>query len=318
MFKNLGIYFFILVVAHLIIMPVQAAQVINRVVASIEGEPLTYDDLRTYLKAIGKHNVDLQTMSEQDLNGAIQDMISIRLIEKEAESLHLTVSNAEIDAYVREVMILNSTTEQQFVELLKSRGLTLSVYKEQVRRDIYKNKIIMSVIRNSVHISEEDIDRYIEENPGAVPAKGEVAVEQLYYKFLPDMSDAEKEAALQRIKVFQEKAKTASNAKAFSLSQIDKEHYVDLGYIAPGDLKDELRTAVDKLAAGEISDLIQTGDGLYILHVIVKSDDLSKDAALRNQIRDKIFNTKYQSRVEQYFSEDLPKKYFIVPIWVKK
>ncbi|MDR2338390.1 MAG: SurA N-terminal domain-containing protein [Deltaproteobacteria bacterium] len=314
MLKNIGIYLFILtlaIVAQLVTLPVQAAQIINKVIASIEGEPLTYDDLRNYLKAIGKQDVDIQSMSKQDLNTAIQDMMSLHLIEKEAETLHLTVSNAEIEAYIKEVMTLNSTTEKQFIELLKSRDLTLPAYKEQVRRDIYKNKIIMSVVRNSVHISEEDIDRYMDENPNLIPVKGQVVVEELYYRFLPDMSDTEKEIAVQKIRILQEKAKSLSQTDDFSLKQIDQDHYVDLGYLTPSELKEELQIEVNKLATGEVSDLIQTSDGLYILHLVLKSDEPRQEVALRKQIRDKIFSTKYQDRVEQYFNEDLPKKYFI-------
>jgi peptidyl-prolyl cis-trans isomerase SurA len=314
MFKNIGIYLFILalvIVVQLVTLPAQAAQIIDKVIASIEGEPLTYDDLRNYLKAIGKQDVDIQSMSKQDLNAAIQDMTSLRLIEKEAETLRLTVSNAEIEAYIKEVMTLNSTTEKQFIELLKSRNLTLPAYKEQVRRDIYKNKIIMSVVRNSVHISEEDIDRYIDENPNLVPVKGQVAVEELYYRFLPDMSETEKEIAVQKIRVLQEKAKSLSQTDDFSLKQIDQDHYLDLGYLTPSELKEELQIEISKLASGEVSDLIQTNDGLYILHVVLKSDEPRQEVVIRKQIRDKIFSAKYQDRVEQYFNEDLPKKYFI-------
>ena len=284
-----------------------SGRLVNRILASIEGEPLTYEDLKAYLKIIGKGDIDVLALPQTELAEIVHDLVSSRLIEKEAESLRLSVANEEITAYVREVMALNGLTEEKFTEVLQSRGLNMPLYKEQVRRDIYRNKITMMVIRNSINVSDEDVDRYLEEHPAEAPEKGQVGVEQLYYAFSPEMSDGEKSEVSKWTGRILERAKGLPDG----LRQADEANYSDLGYVSPGDLKEELRSAVDKLNSGEISDLIEADEGVYILRVTAKSDDPTKDAAFRAKVREVIFNEKYPQRVEKYFNEDLPKKYFI-------
>ena len=275
---------------------------VNKVIASIEGDPITYEDLRAYLKIIGKGDVNVYALPQPELVKVTQELLSSRLIEKEAETLHLTVTNEEIAEYVQEVLVLNKLTQKQFTDALASRGLTMSMYKEQVRRDIYRNKIIMMVIRNSVGVSDEDIDRYLKEQTLSTPQKGQVGVEQLYYGF----SFGEKAGTRKKLEMVLQQAKERPD-----LAHVDEEHYRDLGFVSPQDLKPELRDALDKLQSGEISDLIETDEGIYILRVTMKADDPKKDPTVRAKIRDIIFNEKYPQRVEKYFSEDLPKKYFI-------
>ena len=284
----------------------RSERLVNKVVASIEGEPLTYEDLRAYLKIIGKGDMNVYTIPRVELAEIVHDLVSSRLIEKEAEALRISVANEEITAYVREVMALNKLNEKQFIEVLNSRGLTMPMYKEQVRRDIYRNRIIMMVVRNTINVSDEDVDRYLKENPAEAPQKGQIAVEQLYYGFLPGLSQAEKSAAAKQIEAVLERTRGLE-----SLRQADEANYSDLGYVSPQDLKDELRAVLDKLNSGDVSDLIKTDEGIYILKVTSKSDDPKKDTAFRAKVRDMIFSEKYPQRIEKYFNEELPKKYFI-------
>ena len=283
-----------------------SGHVINRVIASIEGDPITYEDIKAYLKTIGRGDIHVYSLSRDELAEITQELLSSRLVEKEAEALQISVANEEIADYIHEVRALNGLSPKQFEAVLESRGLTMAMYKEQVRRDVYRNKIVMMVIRNTVSVSDEDIDRYLKENPSQMPQKGQIGVEQLYYEFAPGMSRIDKVGTRKKLEMVLQRAKERS-----SLANVDEAHYSDLGFVSPDDLKYDLRSALDNLKSGEISDLIETDEGMYILRVTMKSDDPKEDVTVRAKIRDIIFNEKYPHRVEKYFSEDLPKKYFI-------
>ena len=313
--KNIKFHYHIIVALLLIVCafahPAPASgqnsdRLINKVIASIEGDPITYEDLKVYLKIIGKGDVNVLALSQPELAEATHGLLSTRLIEKEAETLHISVTNEDIANYIQEVIAMNKLTQQQFTDALTARGLTMPMYKEQVRRDIYRNKIVMMVIRNSVSVSDEDVDRYLKENPVGSPQKGQIGVEQLFYAFGPGTTKLDKAGTRKKLELILQRVRENQN-----LAQVDETHYSDLGFVSPGDLKTELRDTLDKLASGEISDLVETDDGIYILRVTMKSDDPKSDPAVRAKVKDIIFNEKYPQRVEKYFSEDLPKKYFI-------
>lgn len=272
----------------------------NRVVAAIDGEPITSNDLKHYASSVGEKLPDDLSSQKELAQKMLQELIVAKLLEKEASSLSIIVEDAEIDAYLAEVRRVNNFSETDFQQVLSKRGIDMKNYQEQVRREIYRSRIMSAVIRNSINVSEEDIDRYLESNPNLLPKEGEVRIAQIFM-------EGDDSIAIKK-KIEQIKAQVAEGK---SLESLGEKNYQDLGYVKVENLRPEINAAVKDLSAGELSAPMAIKNGVVMYQLLAKGNEGVKDEVLRQNIRRELFDKRVKERMDRYIKEELPKKYLV-------
>ncbi|MES2504084.1 MAG: SurA N-terminal domain-containing protein [Myxococcota bacterium] len=106
------------------------AEVIDRVVAIVKGEPILQSDLKK--------------------NQTLDDLIDAELIEQEAKKLGLLPSESELSQASENVRKQNRLTPLAFEEALKSQGMTIASYRAQMRQQIIKSRIIQNKIKSRI------------------------------------------------------------------------------------------------------------------------------------------------------------------------
>ena len=273
----------------------------NRVVAAIDGEPITSSDLRQYASSIGEKLSEDLTGNKEAAQKLLQELIVARLLEKEASALSIIVEDSEIDAYLNEIKRQNNFSDEDFEQVLSKRGLEIKSYREQVRREIYRSRIMSAVIRNAVNVSEEDIDRYLESNPSLAPKEGEARLAQIF------IASGEDEAATKK-KIEQVKADAAQGK---SLEVLGENSYKDMGYVQAENLRPEIAEAVKNLSVGELSEPFKVAKGWMFYQLLSKACEGAKDEAMRQSIRRELFEKRVKERMDRYIKEELPKKYLV-------
>ncbi|MBG0776439.1 MAG: SurA N-terminal domain-containing protein [Desulfovibrionaceae bacterium] len=146
------------------------AKVVDRIVATVNGEVITLFDLNQRMAPIltQMRQQKVPPQSEEAiklLQGKVLDrMIDDILMVQEAEHYKITIADTEVDTYVNSIKERNQLTEESFAEYLKNQGQTVEEYKETIRRDILKHRIINYMVRRKVVITDEDIQRYYDEH----------------------------------------------------------------------------------------------------------------------------------------------------------
>src|SRR6266571_9463161 len=90
------------------------AEITNRIVATIDGEPITAHELRRY----AKEHAAQGTPDAQVLDALITD----RLLEKEVKAQGITARVDEIDRYVEEIQQRNGMDRERFGAARASRA----------------------------------------------------------------------------------------------------------------------------------------------------------------------------------------------------
>ena len=163
----------------------RSAVVIDKMVATVNGELVTYSDVLWQL-ALQPTSV-LENPSRQELDRALRLIIDQRLIMQEAEKLPSIGSNdQEVETELSQ-LIKQFPSPREFEQRLRRVGLTGEQLREIVRRRLRVERYLDFRFRNFVVVSQKEIaddyrdvwvPRFRQRSPGRiVPALEEVRAE---------------------------------------------------------------------------------------------------------------------------------------------
>src|SRR5262249_4248579 len=113
---------------------VARAEVANRIVATIDGDPITAYQLRKYAKEHGgEHAPEAQVL---------EALVTEKLLEKESAAQGIAAKDDEIDRYIAQIEERNGMDEAHFRQALTSQGLTLEAYRARVKAEIEKAQLV--------------------------------------------------------------------------------------------------------------------------------------------------------------------------------
>jgi parvulin-like peptidyl-prolyl isomerase len=288
------------------------AEVINRIVATIDGDPVTH------------HEVERFQAEHGDAGGVPRDkvieaLITDRILQKEVKAKGVTVREEDVDAYLTEVKSRNSMTDEQFAAALAQQGLTVDQYRTTVQSELEKSQLVNREIRARVTVSPEDVERYYESHKGEFGGGGQAASVELSAIILrkDDLATAEESEALRKKAAeLQEEAKGTWRFGALAEKNTQGPGADDggkLGTFEHGQLDPAIEEVVFSMEKGDVSDVIETADALYIVRVDDIEGESEGDSELddetRNKIREKLYEEALTQRFEGWLTKDLRERH---------
>ena len=295
------------IVVALVVVGVVAAraEVVNRIVATIDGEPITAFEVAGYRAQLG----DRPATDEQILDAIITE----RLLEKEAEARGIKASSEDVDAYVKEIKERGHLDDAAFAAALARQGLTPEQYRERVEKELVKTQLIAREIRGRVSVPDEEVERYYDAHKEQYRTGGGVTVRDIFLA-IPPGADAEEIARIRAQAV--ELRSRATSRRAFAKLAAEHSELPGakdggvLGTFKQGEMADELDKVVFALAPGAVSDPVQTSDGFHILRVdeVVDADYRPLDD-VKEEIREKLYNEALEQRYQDWMHRDLRERH---------
>ena len=87
----------------------------------------------------------------------LDTLVADRLLEQQVKVLKLEVTKREIVTLVEDLQKRNGLTPEQFEQVLAGQGMTMAEYREGMRKQLLKMKIINLKVRSKVKVSEQDV-----------------------------------------------------------------------------------------------------------------------------------------------------------------
>lgn len=100
-----------------------------------------------------------RVLREQVLDRMIVEEIQLQM----ARDANLSVDDTELNGQVRAIAENNGMTLDQFADALEADGLSLSVVRDQVRRELMMRQLQQRQVASRVNISEREVDRFMEQ-----------------------------------------------------------------------------------------------------------------------------------------------------------
>jgi len=283
------------------------AEVVNRIVATVDGDPITAHELERFAAERGGANADRGQVLEA--------LITDKILRKEAAAKGIAVKDADVDAYVAQVKARNRLDDARFEEAITGQGLTMAQYRARVKDELEKSQLVNREIRARVSVSPEEIERYYEANRAEFSAGTGVTLRSIVLRVEPLADEAEVERIRARAEDLRRQA-----AGGADFAELAREHSQGagassgglLGTFAPGELAPALDRAVRGLRKGEVSEVVRTDTGFQIVTVDeVRSEGVRSLDEVREEIRERLYDAELEKRFEAWLSKDLRERHSV-------
>jgi peptidyl-prolyl cis-trans isomerase SurA len=298
-----------LVAVALLLLSVGAAHadVKNRIIATVDGEPITALELRRYIK-----DRNAESVPEHD---SLQALITDKLLEHEIKALGIAAHDDEIDRYVQEIQTRNGMDEEHFKQALAAQGLTMEIYRARVKAEIEKAQLVNREIRSRVNISPEELKRYYDAHLTDYETDERVRVREILFTVDAGADEGAVERARAKAEEVRKMARDGADftnlMKQFSDAPgADKGG--DLGTFARGQMERALEEAAFGRKKGEISEPVRTGTGFHLLRVEERISSGHKPFdEVKDDIRERLYNDALEERFQNWISHDLRERHRI-------
>ncbi len=248
-----------------------AAELVDRVVAVVNGKLITMFDVNAKLNDLMQRSQGVAFKPDDpravELRRQVLDtMINDILIEQEAARLKVSVSETELDSQIDEIKKKNSVTQQQLVAELNKEGLTLKEFRDRLRLDSVKKRLLGFMVHRKVLVTDDEIRDYYEKNKGALPTAKSILGPKASGNIGFIMVATKKQAEDLRAQIASGSLSFADAAKKYSIGP-GRDQGGDLGDVQPKDLAPALRDALGSVPAGQVSPPVML-DGKAVLLIM--------------------------------------------------
>jgi peptidyl-prolyl cis-trans isomerase SurA len=285
--------------------------VLDAVVASIDGKPITLSDVS---KKIKKPLTLKECATDPLARSTVDSMIQERLIQAEADAKHISVSTDDIESYINEVSQRNNLSREQFQEALSQQGKDLAAYKEEIKSQILKARLISSYLQANSGISDEEISQYLSKHAARNKKNGARVTLSQIVLFKEKHSEEQAKKTLAKVLDLIKDGDSFEDLAARYSEGSEAEKSGLIGTMSVNELSSEVFNAVLSLKEGQVSEITETPAGYHLFYVDKKDEeeeDKDEDQTYseeeKSSARQILEQNKVASKTEQYFAEELYK-----------
>ncbi len=264
-----------------------AARRFDQIIAYVNNDVITKWELDSVVsqKAMELQQVyrfserEAMQKAEQERAVLLDQLIRQMLLVEAALTLKIEITEAEVEQYLQNFKDqYKIETEAELAQALKKEGYTLMSFREQAKRNLMAERLVMQRILPRLQIRDSDVQKFFEENRSQLPTKiDRVHLRHIFVAFKP--SETDRKLALDKIDTILQELKVGKD-----FERLAQRYASDEGRKAGIGLLNELPTAeMDNLSptfrdtlaalnAGETSEPVEGNDGFYLFKVERKDD----------------------------------------------
>ena len=287
----------LLVIAALWVSAFRAFAIEDAIIAVVNNEVITYQDLRDHLQAAYiRLNLEKRPQSEIDRimaelkSEGLNKLIKDKLILSEANKKGIEVSEEAVEERIQEIKS-QYPSHQAFLDSVTAGGYTLTDMRNKIRDQIKIQSLVEAEVRSKIRINPQEVTDYYKQNRAQFIKPERINLDSIFIaKSNPP------EEARQKI---QEAMAALGTGKSFREVADEYSETPPIGTIARGELLPRIEVIVFSLTDGEISSVVDTEQGFYIFKVLGKT--LRYEASL-DEVKMQIYNTLFEKKFQQDFA----------------
>ncbi len=259
---------------------------VDRVVAVVDTDIITEQELLAQaagpLSELGDQDDGAHVAGERRqrlLEQVLDAEISERLLTREvvANKERLGVADKDIDRAIDEVQKLNHVNHDQLQAALYGQGLTWSEYRNKLRTQLERTRLVQLKVQGKVQIKEGEAKRRCLERQRLGERQGKQLVCASHILLRLDKDADSREVQKQRAKAEQLRERLHKGEK---IAELAKEHSDDpsaedgaLGCFGRGEMVEAFEAAAFALGVGETSEVVRTPFGLHLIVVTDRPEE---------------------------------------------
>jgi peptidyl-prolyl cis-trans isomerase SurA len=266
--------------------------VVDRIVAVVNNDVVLQSEMMTVIEPRLQQlppGIDKVAWEKDAKRQVLDTLIAEKLLEADMRKLRIDVTPEEIQRALDGTMADNNLTPDQFRTALTQQGMTLEDFRDMMRKQLMKMKVLQLKVKARVNVSDDDVK-------SAAKGQDNLATMRLKARHVLVVVPGDGDGVAQRARIDAAVAKLAAGvsfdvvAKEFSDDAASRERGGVLGEFGRGEMVAEFEKAAYALTPGVVSPPVRTPFGWHLILVDerVKPTTTAGDAdQLRQQLYDK-------------------------------
>jgi peptidyl-prolyl cis-trans isomerase SurA len=293
----------------------ESAEVVDRIVAIVNEDIVRLVELNKTVSRF-EEQIRLKRFSPDQENEEIykirmevlNNLIDEKLADQEIKNSSIFVDEREIDNAIEQVKAINYYSDEDLRKALTAGSVSMEEYREEIKRQILRNKLVNIKIKSKIITTESDIENYYENNLDKYASKTRYLLRNILMTYPIAMDSQSKQIVYSRMETvykqlidgvpFEEIAQKDSEA-------MNAEDGGRLGLFLLDELTEKIAEVIKGLKPGEFSSITETDQGYQLFFV----ENIEETAGRTlNEMTDEISQLLYEESVNEKFQswiEDL-------------
>ncbi len=287
----------------LLLLPVVSvsAKVVDRISAVVNDDIVLLSELdRSFgpylekIKAYGYAPDKEKEMIFKARESVLEQLIDGKLIDQQIKNSHITISEKEIDNAIERIKEANFYTAEDLNKALEQDGKTVEELRQNIREQILRKRLINFEVQSKIVITQDDIKAFYDSHKDLYGGTKKVYLKNILMQVPVGADEAEKRVVYIQMEAIRKRIADGESFEELSMafSQAPQaSNGGDLGFFNIDVLAPNLQKAIDGLAAGDVTDILDTDLGyqIFLVQEIAREGAKSMEAASPD-IEQKLFN----------------------------
>ena len=288
------------------------ADPISGIAAVVNDEVITTYDVDKHLAALvreaeKKGSVSVEARAQLRTT-ALNQLIDKELVSQKIKELGIRVGEEEVRQAIEDVKKQNNLSQEQLVGALRTQGMTFDQYKEQLRDQLERVRLMSQEVKSKIQVGEKEIRDYYEANRTRFAEEDRFHARHIFFRVKKDApADEVKKVMASAFSVLQEARSGkdfAELAKKYSDDPSAAADGGELGTFRKGEMLPEIEGAVLALKPGEVSDIVTTPAGFHIIKLEERiAGKLKSFEEVKGDIEDLLYRQKSEERFAQWIAD---------------
>ncbi|HUH67352.1 MAG TPA: peptidylprolyl isomerase [Syntrophales bacterium] len=320
--KRSRIWIYIMIAAGLFLASSAPAEIMERIVAVVNGEVITLSELNATFEPVmkrieeGYKGPDKDKVILENKTLLLNKMIENMLIDQESKKSHIIVKDEEVNETINDFLTRRKLKMDDLINELAKDGSTLEAHKKEVKGHLLRNRLLRREIRSKVAVTEEEIGDYYRKNIESYEGKEAVRIKQILILFPKGADETAKAKIREQMEAIHKRLIAGEQFEIVGVSVSNDQGPFratasDLGFIEKGSMLPAVESVAFGLKTGEISKVIESPVGL---HILVAADrrgaGIKPIESVREEIKAKLEEEKMEKKYDEWMN-DLRKKSLI-------
>jgi len=304
-----GLMIPLVLIASLLRPAVVSAELVDRIVAVVNDEVISLYELdqvaEPYIEQVqgSQYPSDVERQLVFEVRQKVlSQLIDQTLTDQELERQGIHVDENEIDNAIERVKESRYITDEQLRQSLEEQGITYGEYRDRIKKQILRARLVNREIKSKIVITDEDVRRYYEENREFYAGQTEYHLRNVFVRLNSFATESDRSQARDFLEAVRRELENGASFEAvverYKSSGAGIESS-DLGFFKLEDLSRDLQQVLRDMRAGEVTPVLETGFGFQVVYVqeIAQNQGRTLEEAaaeIENKLYNEVVDQKYQ------------------------
>jgi parvulin-like peptidyl-prolyl isomerase len=304
---------YIIIAAGIFISVPAMAEIMERIVAVVNGDVITLTELNSAFEPFEKRieegykGPDKEKVIAENRLAMLNKMIDNIIIDQEAKKSQMIVKDEEVTDTINDFLSRRKMKMDDLMTELAKENSSIEAHRKEVKAHLLRMRLLRREIKSKIAVTEDEIGEYYRKNRDAYEGKEAVRIKQILILF-PKGADAKTKAKLRE--EMDAIHKRLLNGEQFELvvAQYSQGPSAatagDLGFLEKGSMLPAVEGVAFGLKKDEISKVIESPIGLHIIQAVDRRGaGIKPIESVREEIKTKLEEGKIERKYEEWIKE---------------